>query len=144
MKSNKGFTLVELLAVIVILAIVALVATPVILNIIESSTNKAKDSSARLVIKSVELAYTTYISKNDGNIPKKSELITEFNGMMDSNTNWTATADGKGEIKASDDNVLCDTTTPSAGKLRVTCNLATKKNGEVQSISTKDLSITAE
>ena len=39
---KKGFTLVELLAVIVILAIIALIATPIIINII----NDAKEASA--------------------------------------------------------------------------------------------------
>ena len=32
--NKKGFTLVELLAVIVILAIIALIATPIVINII--------------------------------------------------------------------------------------------------------------
>ena len=35
-EKNKGFTLVELLAVIVILALIALIATPIILNVINT------------------------------------------------------------------------------------------------------------
>ena len=42
MKNKKGFTLVELLAVIVILAVIALIATPQVLGMIE----QAKESSA--------------------------------------------------------------------------------------------------
>ena len=42
---NKGFTLVELLAVIVLLAIVALIATPVIDNVIDSSRKRANERS---------------------------------------------------------------------------------------------------
>ena len=45
MKRNKGFTLVELLAVIVILAVIALIATPVVLSMIESSRKGAAESS---------------------------------------------------------------------------------------------------
>ena len=45
MKKNKGFTLVELLAVIVILAVIALIATPVVLSMIESSRKGAAESS---------------------------------------------------------------------------------------------------
>jgi len=35
--NKKGFTLVELLAVIVILAIIALIAVPITLNVLEDS-----------------------------------------------------------------------------------------------------------
>ena len=47
MRENyRGFTLVELLAIIVILAIIALITTPIILNIIEKSRlNTAKDKA---------------------------------------------------------------------------------------------------
>jgi len=45
MRKNKGFTLVELLAVIVILAVIALIATPVVLSMIESSRKGAAESS---------------------------------------------------------------------------------------------------
>ena len=45
MNKKKGFTLVELLAVIVILVIIALIATPIILNVINDAKKEAaKDS----------------------------------------------------------------------------------------------------
>ena len=138
MKSNKGFTLIELLAVIVILAIVALVATPVILNIIESSTNKAKDSSARLVVKSVELAYTTYTSSHNGNLPTTADLKTEFNGIMDSGTEWKTV---ESEEKVVSGNVTCSvtdtSTTSDGGTVTVTCDLASENT----QVSTKALSV---
>lgn len=40
---KKGFTLVELLAVIVILGIIAIIAVPVIVNLISDSKNKLHD-----------------------------------------------------------------------------------------------------
>lgn len=43
---NRGFTLLELLAVIVILAIIALIATPLILNVIE----KSKEGAFKIVL----------------------------------------------------------------------------------------------
>lgn len=52
--NKKGFTLVELLAVIVILAIIALIATPVILNVIEKSKKGAAKNSAQGYIEAVE------------------------------------------------------------------------------------------
>lgn len=51
---KKGFTLVELLAVIVILAIIALIATPIILNIIKSAKKNAAIDSAYGYIDAVE------------------------------------------------------------------------------------------
>ena len=54
MKSNKGFTLVELLAVIVILAIIALIATPIILGVIETARRGSAEASALAYIKAVE------------------------------------------------------------------------------------------
>ena len=44
--NKKGFTLVELLAVIVILAIIALIATPLILNVIDNAKKGAAEASA--------------------------------------------------------------------------------------------------
>ena len=63
---NKGFTLKELLAVIVILAIIALIATPIILGIINDARNSAKQRTAELIAKETELAYTSYLFKNNG------------------------------------------------------------------------------
>ena len=57
MKNNKkGFTLVELLAVIVILAIIALIATPIILNVIDDAKTKAAKNSAYGYIDALEKA----------------------------------------------------------------------------------------
>ena len=53
---KKGFTLVELLAVIVILAIVSLITVPVINNTINSSKNETYEMSVKNYAKSVETA----------------------------------------------------------------------------------------
>lgn len=59
MKFNKkGFTLVELLAVIVILAVIAVIAVPSILGIIENARKDAFSADVRSAFKSVELEYT--------------------------------------------------------------------------------------
>ncbi len=51
---KKGFTLVELLAVIVVLAIILVIAVPRILDIIKDSRVGALESSVKLVAKSAE------------------------------------------------------------------------------------------
>jgi type IV pilus assembly protein PilA len=60
---NRAFTLIELLAVIVILAIIALIATPIILGIIKDARENAKKRSAELVYTGVEYAYTQSLFK---------------------------------------------------------------------------------
>ena len=67
--NKKGFTLIELLAVIVILAIIALIATPIILGIIDDARKEAKQRTAELVVKGVELAYTSYLFDTNGAEP---------------------------------------------------------------------------
>ena len=47
---KKAFTLIELLAVIIILAIVALIATPIILNVIEDARVSAGKSEANMIL----------------------------------------------------------------------------------------------
>ena len=54
----KGFTLVELLAVIVILAIILVIAVPKIMNTIKDTTKASFESSAKMVAAQVENQYT--------------------------------------------------------------------------------------
>jgi prepilin-type N-terminal cleavage/methylation domain-containing protein len=55
MKLNKkGFTLVELLAVIVVLAIILVIAVPTITNQITTARQQSLESSARSIYKSLE------------------------------------------------------------------------------------------
>ena len=51
---KKGFTLMELLAVIVVLAIIALIATPIVLNLINNARVGAAEQSATEYVKSLE------------------------------------------------------------------------------------------
>ena len=66
LKEVESFILIELLAVIVILAIITLIATPIILGIINNAREQAKVRTAELIAKETELAYTSYLFKNNG------------------------------------------------------------------------------
>ena len=46
---KKAFTLIELLGVIVLLAVIALIATPIVLNMIREAQSSADMSSAHLI-----------------------------------------------------------------------------------------------
>ena len=56
MKRNEknGFTLVELLAVIVILAIILVIAVPKVMSVIEDSKKAALESTAKMIASSAE------------------------------------------------------------------------------------------
>ena len=75
MKRN-AFTLIELLAVIVILAIIALIAVPIVLNIIEDSKKSSQKESINMYGKVVEEAVGKYLLKNpnDKDVPTIDEL----------------------------------------------------------------------
>jgi len=57
-KKDRGFTLVELLAVIVILAIILVIAVPKIMDVIKDTTKASLESSAKMVAAQVENQYT--------------------------------------------------------------------------------------
>lgn len=56
--NRKGFTLVELLAVIVILAIIALITTVVVINIVETVKIRKYKVEEKSLEKAAELYYT--------------------------------------------------------------------------------------
>ena len=62
---KKGFTLVELLATIVVLSVIALIATPIILNVIEKAKKGALVSSVNGLVESANMYYTNEIIKGD-------------------------------------------------------------------------------
>ena len=79
MKKN-AFTLIELLAVIVILAIIALIATPIVLNIIEDTKESAQLRSAEFYLDAVEQAIMRKNMNKPGTFkPTECEINDEGN-----------------------------------------------------------------
>lgn len=79
--NKKGFTLVELLAVIVILAIIALIATSIVINVINQAQEGADARSVEAYAKAIETKY--YINKVNGiNVAISDTEITtaDYNG----------------------------------------------------------------
>ena len=77
-KRNKGFTLVELLAVIVILALIALIATPIILNVINDAKKQAAKDSAYGYMDAVE-KYIVSSELEDKSIQDGRYSVEELN-----------------------------------------------------------------
>ena len=79
-EKNKGFTLVELLAVIVILAIIALIATPIILNVINDAKKQAAKDSAYGYMDAVE-KYIVSSELEDKSIKDGTYSVEKLNSM---------------------------------------------------------------
>ena len=79
-KRKKGFTLIELIAVLVIMAIIALIATPLVMNIIRKARISADKRSVDAYGRSIELAIAGYLLDN-GKFPTEvSQLTIEYSG----------------------------------------------------------------
>ena len=93
MKNKKGFTLVELLAVIVILAVILVIAIPRIIDVIDSSKLSSFESSARMIISDAEKQYA--INKVNG---IEEEISCENTSKLNSNeySNCEITFDSEG------------------------------------------------
>ena len=76
MKKKNAFTLIELLAVIVVLAIIALIATPIVMNTIKNAKKGAAERSADSYIDAVETTVATSKLDSDG-IPDGTYTINE-------------------------------------------------------------------
>lgn len=80
--NKKGFTLVELLAVIVILAIISLIATPIVINVINQAQEGADARSVEAYAKAIETKY--YVNKVNGvegaDIKTTTITTADYNG----------------------------------------------------------------
>ena len=80
LKRGKGFTLIELIAVLVIMAIIALIVTPLVMNIIRKARVSADKRSIDAYGRSIELAIAGYLLDN-GKFPTEvSQLTIEYSG----------------------------------------------------------------
>lgn len=86
MKKRKGFTLVELLAVIVILAIIVLIATPIILKVIEQSKEGAAQRSVEGYLDTVEKTIIIQELKQDNNMKEGIYELPYLKNSVKGNT----------------------------------------------------------
>ena len=78
MKSNRGFSLLELLIVVAIILIIATIAIPSLLR----SRQAANESSAVANVRTINTAEVTYLSSAGGSYGGIPELVTA--GLLDS------------------------------------------------------------
>ena len=79
-KDKKGFTLIELIAVLVIMAILALIVTPLVMTIIRKARVSADKRSIDAYGRSIELAIASYLL-DTGKFPTSIDQLTiEYSG----------------------------------------------------------------
>lgn len=126
----KGFTLVELLAVIIILAIVALVTTPAILNVINNSRMEGAKDKAWGTIDAVKLAFTQSQTL-DNDVTLDSDVTVDFSKAVSEQKVGTRAITMSGERPTSG-TVTIDVDT---GEINCT-DLKFTKNGKYKCSST--------
>lgn len=87
MKNKKGFTLVELLAVIIILGVLLMIAVPAVQNVIKKAKNNATQKQAELFIDAAKKMAIIDEATSDMVIYKLSDLDSDvdknrFTGMV--------------------------------------------------------------
>ena len=106
MKKKKGFTLVELLAVIVILAVILIIAMPKISDVIKNSKEASLETTAKLIASQAEKKYTENQVLDNSSTIKCSDVVkinnTDYescNITFDSKGNAKVTIVGKGKFE---------------------------------------------
>ena len=96
---NKGFSLVELIIVIAIMAILAAAIAPAVIRYIDKSRKAVDIETGELIFKAAELAYTTanddtytgWTVAIDKNCAKTTVTVNGYNKEIDSSTSNTYT-----------------------------------------------------
>ena len=96
MKKKKGFTLVELLAVIVILAVILIIAMPKISDVIKNSKEASLETTAKLIASQAEKKYTENQVLDGSSTIKCSDVAKISNADYES---CNITFDSKGNAK---------------------------------------------
>ena len=106
MKKKRGFTLVELLAVIVILAVILIIAMPKISEVIKNSKEASLETTAKLIASQAEKKYTENQVLDNSSTIKCSDVAKisdadyeSCNITFDSKGNAKVTIVGKGKFE---------------------------------------------
>ena len=97
-KKKRGFTLVELLAVIVILAVILIIAMPKISDVIKNSKEASLETTAKLIASQAEKKYTENQVLDGSSSIKCSDVAKISNADYES---CNITFDDKGNAKVS-------------------------------------------
>ena len=118
MKRN-GFTLVELLAVITILAIIATITVPIVINVFEDAESNAFEDDAMNLSRAVVNYYTALTLESDTKLP----LLVTFNNGKETNKYLN---NANNQCETSNDRIL-----EYSGQNPDSGNIFIDKNGDI-------------
>ena len=108
-KRNNGFTLVELLAVIVVLSIILVIATSSVLKYIDESKKKTKYMAAKEIVELAEAYFITessfVVKKND--IPSISVEGMVTNGYLEKDVTNPKTGENRSDRNSLEGQCVC-------------------------------------
>ena len=122
-KDESGFTLVELLVVMLIIGLLAAIAIPSFFN----QRDKAKDATAKEAVRTAQTAMETYGTDNNGSYSASTpaKLVTIESTLSDANAlTAVPTTSGKGytvTVKGKDTNNVFTIARSDTGGLTYTC-----------------------
>ena len=132
MKKN-AFTLIELLAVIVILAIISLIAVPIVLGIINDAKKSSEEESLKLYFDTVEKAITRKQLSSSNFNPDRCEIQSD--GNLECFNNNETLGILQIEIKGK---------TPTNGTLTIKNGKIVEKNGIINNDNSLTLQLLSE
>ncbi len=117
LKNQKGFTLIEIIAVLVILGILSAVAVPKYMDL----QNQARIKSAQAAIAEVKArlsnGYGQYLLKNSGSAPTTIAALCGTNGINDATIMPTT---GAGNVPMGNDYTVSTTVSGKVATIKVT------------------------
>lgn len=76
--NNKGFSAIELLAIIIILTIIALISIPIVLNVVNNEKKMQNRKSIDTYGENIEIAFNRYKNAHDGQFTTDINELKEY------------------------------------------------------------------
>jgi MSHA pilin protein MshA len=94
LRNEKGFTLIEIIAVLVILGILAVVAIPKYMSTMDDARNKAAQGQIAEAKGRLSQALASYMLQNNGAKPTGTALVTLANTLKPNSCPTATTTEG--------------------------------------------------